>query len=220
MEACSAALYIDGEIQQQYELAPREHTKLILGMIESLLADAGLNINQLSALAFGRGPGSFTGVRIATGVIQGLGFAADLPVVPVSTLASVAQAVQDEHKAEKVLTALDARMGAVYWGEYQQGENGLMQLTGNEDVLSPDSIADVSGTDWVAAGNGWKAYSGILKPRFESNIQQCYEDYLPQSSSIAKLAAYGYQQGEAVEAKYAVPVYLRNDVAKKSKKMS
>jgi len=215
-EACSAALYIDGEVEQKFELAPREHTQLILQMIESLLAEAELTMNQLNALAFGRGPGSFTGVRIATGVVQGIGFAADLPVVPISTLASIAQAVHDDHGAHKVLSAIDARMGGVYWAEYKLAKSGLMQLSGIEDVLIPDATAPVEGDDWAAAGSGWKAYAETLLPRFSDNIQQHYDGYSPQSRTIAKLAACAYQQGEAVEAKYAVPVYLRNNVAKKS----
>ena len=215
-EACSAALYVDGEIQQQYELAPREHTQLILQMIEALLAEAELSMKQLDALAFGCGPGSFTGVRIATGVIQGIGFAADLPVVPVSTLASIAQVVFEDHAAQKVLSAIDARMGGVYWSEYLLADNGLMQLSGVEDVLTPDVTPIVEGDDWVAAGSGWKGHAEILQPRFEKNIQHLYDNILPQSRTIAKLAAFAYQKGEAVEAKYAVPVYLRNNVAKKS----
>jgi len=214
-EACSAALYIDGEIQQQYELAPREHTKLILKMIAALLTEAELEISQLDALAFGRGPGSFTGVRIATGVVQGLGFATDLPVVAVSTLASIAQNVYEDYKAEKVMSAIDARMGGVYWAQYKLAENGLMQLSGAEEVLTPDETPAVEGADWVAAGSGWKGHGEILQPRFEKNIQQIYDDCLPQSKTIAKLAVAGFQKGEAVEAKYAVPVYLRNNVAKK-----
>jgi len=90
-EACSAALYIDGIVNERFELTPKEHTRLILPMIDSLMSDAGLKPQQLDALAFGCGPGSFTGVRIATGVIQGIAFGADLPVVPVSTLAAIAQ---------------------------------------------------------------------------------------------------------------------------------
>jgi tRNA threonylcarbamoyladenosine biosynthesis protein TsaB len=217
-EACSAALYIDGEIQQKYELAPREHTRLILKMIESLLADAELKINQLDALAFGCGPGSFTGVRIATGVVQGLGFATDLPVVPVSTLASIAQLVHDQHQAEKVLSAIDARMGGVYWAEYKRADYGLMQLSGSEEVLTPEQTPEVEGNDWIAAGSGWKGHSELLLPRFGQNIQQVFEDALPQSSTIAKLAVAAFHKGEAVEAKYAMPVYLRNNVAKKSQK--
>lgn len=216
-EACSAALYINGEVKQVFELAPREHTRLLLSMIESLMADAGLRLQQLNALAFGRGPGSFTGVRIATGVVQGMGFAADLPVVPISTLASIAQHVYDSHQSEKVLSAIDARMGGVYWSAYKLSDNGLMQLSGTEDVLTPDNTPLVEGDDWVAAGSGWKGHSETLTARFKQNLQAIYDDYLPQSSSIAKLAAYGFQQGKAVAAQDAVPVYLRNNVANKAK---
>lgn len=217
-EACSAALYLNGTVQQKFELAPREHTRLILEMIDTLLAEAELKINQLDALAFGCGPGSFTGVRIATGIVQGLGFAADLPVVAVSTLAAMAQAIHDDHGANDVLTAIDARMAEVYWSEYKLSASGLMQLSGVEAVLTPDATPSVEGNHWVAAGSGWKGYSEILISRYKNNIQHCYDDCLPESRSIAKLAAYDYQQGKGVEAKYAAPIYLRNNVAKKSQK--
>ena len=216
-EACSAALYLNGEVQQKFELAPREHTQLILPMIESLMAEAELKMTQLNALAFGCGPGSFTGVRIATSVVQGIGFAADLPVLPVSTLASMAQLVSEQHQAKQVLTAIDARMGQVYWGEYTLSGDGLMVLNGEEAVLSPDQVPMVKGK-WMAAGTGWNAYSEILQPRFNNTLDACYDDVLPQSSTIAKLAAHAYGLGHAVAAKYAVPVYLRNNVAKKSTK--
>jgi tRNA threonylcarbamoyladenosine biosynthesis protein TsaB len=217
-EACSAALYIDGDIQQKYQLAPREHTKLILIMIEELLADAGIRLNQLNALAFGRGPGSFTGVRIATGVVQGLAFGADLPVVSVSTLASIAQAAYEDHGCKKVLAAIDARMGGVYWGEYQLDEKGLMLLKGNEAVLSPAEVPIPEGNDWVGAGSGWLGHSDALQNRLGNSIMDQWDDYCPQSKTITLLAVSYYQQGLAVEAKNAMPVYLRNDVAKKSQK--
>jgi len=217
-EACSAALYIDGDIQQKYQLAPREHTKLILLMIEELLGDAGIKLNQLDALAFGRGPGSFTGVRIATGVVQGLAFGADLPVVAVSTLASIAQAAYEDHDCKKVLAAIDARMGGVYWGEYQLDENGLMLLNGNEAVLSPDDVPIPEGEDWFGAGNGWKGHTDALQNRLAGFVAGQWDEYCPQSKTIAQLAVSYYQQGQAVEAKNAMPVYLRNDVAKKSLK--
>lgn len=217
-EACSAALYLNGSVQQKFELAPREHTRLILEMIETLLAEAELKIKQLDALAFGCGPGSFTGVRIATGIVQGLGFAADLPVVPVSTLAAMAQAIHDDHGADNVLAAIDARMGEVYWSEYKLSASGLMQLSGVEDVLSPDKTPSLTADHWVAAGSGWKSYSDILMSRYKNNIQHCYADCLPESRSIAKLAVDDFQHGKGVEAKYAAPVYLRNNVAKKSQK--
>ena len=214
-EACSAALYIDGEIRQNYELAPREHTRLILGMIDGLLAEAGISIQQLDALAFGRGPGSFTGVRIATGAVQGMAYGADLPVVPVSTLAAIAQSVHDDHQAESVLTAIDARMQAVYWAQYQS-DQGLMKLHGEELVIAPEQVPSPAQQSWVGAGSGWAAYEPQLLARIAQPLRGIYPDVYPQSASIAKLAADDFAQGRFVEAAKAVPVYLRNNVAKKT----
>ena len=129
-EACSAALLIDSQISQRYEVAPREHGALILPMIERLLVDAGVVLSQLDALAFGRGPGAFVGVRIATGVAQGIAFAADLPVVPVSSLAALAQSVEHAN----VYSAIDARMDEVYWAAYRKNNEGVVELLGEETV--------------------------------------------------------------------------------------
>jgi len=214
-EACSAALYIDGDIQQLYQLAPREHTQLILGMAEQLLMQAGVNINQLDALAFGRGPGSFTGVRIATGVVQGMAFGADLPVVPVSTLASIARSVCREQGATRILAAIDARMGGVYWGEYvQDGEQ--MVLQGKEMVTTPDQVPQPEG-QWVGAGSGWNGHQEALQQRLGDQVGVRYPDVFPESRSIAELAVIDYHNGLAVAAAQAVPVYLRDEVAKKAK---
>jgi len=216
-EACSAALYIDGLITDQYQFAPREHTKLILTMIESLLDDAAIKVSDLDALAFGRGPGSFTGVRIATGVIQGLAFASDLPVVPVSTLASIAQLAYENHKHESVFAGIDARMGEVYWACYHLGDNGLMKLAGEEKVSSAQNVTLVGqGTsEWSGAGSAWKTYEVELKESLGEQITYIYADYFPHSATIVKLAADAFKQGKALEASQALPVYLRNDVAKK-----
>jgi len=215
-EACSAALYIDGEITAKFQLAPREHTKLILKMIEDLLAEAGLKVTSLDAIAFGRGPGSFSGVRIATGVTHGLAFAADLPVIPVSTLASIAQSTYNDHHAENVLAGIDARMGEIYWGCYQIADNGLMILNGDEQVSSAELIQLPDDKQWIGSGSAWKGYPDQLNQRFGSVLKQAYAEYLPHSSSIVQLAAYEYSQGSMLEASQAQPVYLRNDVAKKS----
>lgn len=215
-EACSAALYVDGEIEQCYELAPREHTKLILPMVEQLLSSAAITIKQLDALAFGRGPGSFTGVRISTGIVQGMAFGADLPVVPVSTLASIAQTVYDDHQHSHVLAAIDARMGEVYWGQYISTQDGLMELSADELVISPDHVTAQAGHDWFGAGSAWASYGDILDHQLEQRVKAHYENYYPQSSSIAKLAVDAFDKGLALSADKAVPVYLRNNVAKKS----
>ena len=216
-EACSAALYVDGDICHEFQLAPRDHTRLILSMVDTLLQQAGISVRQLDALAFGRGPGSFTGVRIATGVVQGLAYGADLPVVPVSTLASIAQAVYEDHTESRVLAAIDARMGGIYWGQYQLDDQNLMRLCADEAVLNPEQVPVVDDGGWVGAGSGWQAHGEALTARFGDLVKQRWPDYLPQSSTISRLAVADFQQGLAVDAAQALPVYLRNDVAKKAK---
>lgn len=213
-EACSAALIIDGEIEQQYELAPRAHTQLILGMAQQLLQSAGMTISELDALAFGRGPGSFTGVRIATGVVQGMAYAADLPVVPVSTLASIAWSVHEEQGASHILSGIDARMGGVYWGAYEVKQTQLV-LHGAEQVCAPAQVPVPEGR-WVGAGSAWKGHREALLQRLGDRVTQCFEAYYPRAASIARLAVKDFDQGLAVDAAHAIPVYLRDDVAKKS----
>lgn len=215
-EACSAALYIDGETIELFQLAPREHTQLVLKMVKSLLEQAGIRISDLDALAFGRGPGSFTGVRIATGVVQGMAFAADLPVVPISTLASIAQSTFEDKQYTAVLAGIDARMGAMYWGCYLLGDNGLMQLQGEEQVLAPELVKIPDDSEWVGSGSAWESYSEQLARNLGGSIKQAFTDYFPHSGSIVKLAVAEYELGHAVEAHKALPVYLRDDVAKKA----
>ncbi|HEY9050216.1 MAG TPA: tRNA (adenosine(37)-N6)-threonylcarbamoyltransferase complex dimerization subunit type 1 TsaB [Gammaproteobacteria bacterium] len=215
-EACSAALYIDGEIHQQYQLAPREHTQLILQMAEHVLAQAGIAITDLDALAFGCGPGSFTGVRIATGVVQGMAFGADLPVVPVSTLASMAQLVLERESEKKVLSIIDARMGEIYFGAYAQAENGLMQLQGEEALLKADQIPLPESSGWSGAGTGWAAYGQSMQQLLGNKLKSFNADVYPQSKTIARLAVAAFERGEVVPAEQAIPVYLRDNVAKKA----
>jgi len=162
-EACSAALYLDGEITEQYQYAPRQHAQLLLGMAEALLAEAGLAPAQLDALAFGRGPGAFTGVRIATGVAQGIAYAADLPVVPVSTLATLAQGGFREFGWQQVAAAIDARMNEVYWGAYRVDEKGVMQPVGEERVCAAARVPALEGEGWHGIGSGWAAFAEELK---------------------------------------------------------
>ena len=137
-EACSAALYIDGNILEKYEVAPRQHAELILPMIDALLAEAELELASLDGLAFGRGPGAFTGVRIATGIVQGLAFASDLPVVPVSTLAAMAQGAANQ--SNTILSAIDARMGEIYWAIFTVGDDGLVKPQSDEQVTKPEVL--------------------------------------------------------------------------------
>jgi tRNA threonylcarbamoyladenosine biosynthesis protein TsaB len=217
-EACSAALYIDGEIRQQFQMAPREHTRLILLQAKTLLDEAGLSVQQLDALAFGRGPGSFTGVRIATSVIQGMAFGADLPVVAVSTLASMAQLMFEQHASRRVISAIDARMGGVYAATYVMDDSGLMRLQGAEILSAPEDLPVPDGDGWTGAGTGWQGHGEVLAERMGQRVSAIYPDVWPQAATIASLAVDAFHQGLAVRAEQAQPVYLRDDVAKKSSK--
>jgi len=213
-EACSAALLIDGVIDERFQLAPKEHTRLILPMIDSLMRDAGLKPQQLDALAFGCGPGSFTGVRIATGIIQGIALGADLPVVPVSTLAAIAQDYFDSNKENLAFTAMDARMGEIYWGVYHRNAQGFAELIGHETVTSADQV-EFSERVGVGVGSGWAVYRHELMSRLPGVGGHCCADVLPRAGVIARLGERGFEQGQAVAVEQAMPVYLRDKVAKK-----
>ena len=216
-EACSAALLIDGECRQQYRLAPREHSRLILGMIDGLLNEAGITAAGLDALAFGRGPGSFMGIRIAAGVVQGIAFAHSIPVVPVSTLAAMATLAMDDHPATQVLAAIDARMQEVYWGAYICQPGGGLQLLGEEMVVPPAQAPMPDEGEWLAAGTGWSSYGEILRPRLGDRLVGSMESCYPSARAIASLAVTEYDKGNTVSAAEAVPVYLRDRVASKPK---
>lgn len=212
-DACSVALYIDGEVIERYECAPKTHAKIILPMLEALMIDAGLRPQQLDALAFGRGPGSFTGVRIATGVIQGIAFGADLPVVPVSTLAALAQDFFNRNTLNVAYTAMDARIEEIFWGIYQRNDDGFATLIGEEAVIPPAEIRlpDVVG---AGIGTGWTVYEAQLLPKWAPQIAHLDGTALPRAGAIARLGAYGYGLGQAVPVEQAMPVYLRDKVAK------
>lgn len=213
-DACSAALFIDGEIREKFELAPREHTKLILPMIDSLMADAQLRPQQLDAVALSRGPGSFTGVRIATGVAHGIAFGADIPVVLVSTLAAIAQAFFNRREIDVAYTAMDARMNEIFWGVYQRNALGLAVLTG-EEAVTPASEACCPELTGAGVGSGWAVHGEILTARLGTRLQSIDSEVWPRATCIAQLGAYDFANGLAVPVEQAMPVYLRDKVAKK-----
>ncbi|WP_347986788.1 tRNA (adenosine(37)-N6)-threonylcarbamoyltransferase complex dimerization subunit type 1 TsaB [Methylomonas sp. AM2-LC] len=213
-DACSAALFIDGDIQEKFALTPKAHTRLILPMVDELLADAQLKPQQLQAIALSRGPGSFTGVRIATGVAQGIALGADLPIVPVSTLAAIAQYFFNQQpKIELAFTAMDARMGEIFWGVFQRNALGLAELTGEEAVtLATDIIfPDRSG---FGVGSGWGVYADILQQNIGERLLGIDALVHPHAAAVAQLGAYGFANGQAVDVEQALPVYLRDKVAK------
>lgn len=214
-EACSAAVIIDGEMRDRYRLAPREHARLILPMIDELMSEAGMKPGDLDALAFGRGPGAFTGLRIAAGVVQGIAFAADLPVVPVSSLAALAQGVHRELGKTRVLAAIDARMQEVYWSAYQCDAHGSMRLTDVEAVCAPERIPLPEGRDWFGAGSGWESYLSQLQHRLAGRLSGWEGRRYPAARDVAELGVVGLKEGIAVDASQALPVYLRDEVAAK-----
>jgi tRNA threonylcarbamoyladenosine biosynthesis protein TsaB len=215
-EACSAALAVNGEIVERYALAPREHNRMILPMIASLLAEAGATLTQLDALAFGRGPGSFTGVRIAAGVVQGLAFGADLPVAPVSTLAALAQEAFAETVRGYAFPCIDARMKEVYWAVYRRDGDGFANLVGAEAVVEADQVLFPREACGFGIGSGWGTYRNILHSALgQERVAGLLKGRFPRASWIAHLALRIVTQGGCVSADAAQPVYLRDNVARK-----
>lgn len=209
-EACSVALLHEGRVLSHYEVIPRLHAQRVLPMIRDLLAEAGVALSAVDALAFGRGPGAFTGVRIAVGVVQGLAFALERPVIPVSNLAVLAQRALREQGARQIAAAIDARMDEVYWGCYRE-ERGEMRLAGIEAVLPPEQAClprDAAG-DWFGAGTGWGTYGARIA------LSPCGQDpaMLPHAQDLLSLAGFAWARGEALVADQAQPVYLRDKVA-------
>ena len=221
-EACSAALYCDGEIISRYELAPRKHTQIILPMMAEILEEAGISKQSLDAIAFGRGPGAFTGLRIAVGVAQGLALALDKPMVPISSLAAMSQQVLDRTAKASIandaryIPAIDARMGEVYWGIYKNID-GEVSLLGEEEISKPEVIAQlVHGQNQnLRFGSGWQSYYPDLMTSDSPELESATNDVFPNAYYVAKLAASAFSRGESIDAANAEPVYLRNDVAKK-----
>lgn len=212
-QACSAALSITGVIHERFELAPRRHAQLILPMLDSLLGEVGFTLANIDAIAFGCGPGSFTGLRIAAGIAQGIAFGANLPVVPVSSLAALAQGAHRKTGASRVLAALDARMGEVYWGAYECDARGIMMLQGNAGVYLPAQVSAPTGCGWLGVGSGWDTYGADLLARLSASISGYQIDYYPHARDIAFLGEELFRQGANVNAAAALPVYLRNEVA-------
>lgn len=213
-EACSAALSIGDSCIHRFEIAPRQHTQLILPMVDELLLEADIQIEELDAIAFGQGPGTFTGVRIAIGVVQGLAFAHDIPVLPISTLAALAQHSANEYDC--VAASIDARMQEIYWGLYKKDTSGVMQPILEEKVCAATECPIPSEGNWFGIGTGWNTYPKELESRFKSNLLGFNGDILPTAVDVMTLAKADYKKGNAVSVEAAMPVYLRNKVANKS----
>jgi len=209
-EQCSVAIATDDLVWSRVVPTARSHADMILPMIDAVLVESGLTLSQMDGLAFGRGPSSFTGVRIAVSVIQGLAFARQLTVVGVSNLAAVAQQVVQAHmisQGGKVLVCMDARMQEVYWANYEVGDDGLVRLVEGEHVGSPNHVAatDIE----FGVGTGWRAYPEL---RNKYPLLRIDATLLPRAIEIAQLARGEFRAGRATTAAQAQPVYLRDQV--------
>ena len=213
-EACSVAL-LDGErCEARYEEIGRGHAERILPMVREVLAAGDCELKDVDAIAVGRGPGAFTGVRIAISIAQGLAFGTDKPVVLVSDLAAVAQRAVNEAGAGRVVAAFDARMGEVYWALYARGARGLVELIEQEHVSSPGRVALPEDGSWQGAGSGWDV-EGLRNRALAGGTaaQALHPRLLPRAREIADLGRAAFERGEAVPPQRALPVYLRDNVA-------
>ena len=214
-EALSVALVDETGAREfeRFEIAPQAHARRLLPLAEELLASAGLALADMDGFAFGRGPGAFTGLRIAAGLVQGLAGGLDRPVVPVSTLSALAARCQRDETVDFVRVVQDARMGEVYVGDFRRGDDGAPEALGPERVIRPADLDAAAETDdCIRAGNGWPVVAearaldaDVLAPRHT----------WPHALDIARLASPLLARGAGVAAAQALPVYVRDDVARK-----
>jgi tRNA threonylcarbamoyladenosine biosynthesis protein TsaB len=200
-EWCSVALWRDGELSAIEQRAANRHGELALPMLERLLAAAGLKVADLEAIAFGAGPGSFTGLRIACGIAQGLAFARGLPVLGVSSL----EAMAEECGAPRVVACLDARMGEVYYSALEKRGARWAEVVPAQCV-APAAAPRPPGEGWVGCGNGFAAYGTM-------GLRSVYPEIHPGAAAVARLAAPRLAAGEGMDAARAAPNYLRDKVA-------
>ncbi|MCC5809982.1 MAG: tRNA (adenosine(37)-N6)-threonylcarbamoyltransferase complex dimerization subunit type 1 TsaB [Ectothiorhodospiraceae bacterium] len=212
-EACSAALLHQAGTSERFAVMPRGHAQNLIEMLDSLLVEAGLGPDDLRLVVYGRGPGAFTGVRIGVGVAQGLAFGSGAPVHGVSTLALVAQGCHRRTGAQRVLVAMDARMGEVYWACYSLDPvSALMSLQGQERVDQPEQVRPpVSWADWAGAGTGWEVHGEALQAA--AGVPARLEvAALPEAVDALAFGRRALQAGDVLPASEAAPVYLRDRV--------
>jgi tRNA threonylcarbamoyladenosine biosynthesis protein TsaB len=211
-EYCSVALSLDGELRSRELLANQSHTEMILPMVEELMAEAGLQLRELDAIAYNRGPGSFTGLRIAAGITQGLALGSDLPVIAVSSLQSIAQACLDLHGQTQVISCIDARQGEIYWACYTEGA-GIMRPDGNEQIGHPGSVSTREKSRY-GAGSGFATYQDELVNNPLVDLVGYDNTVYPLARYLIPLAHDAWQDNCYVDASNVLPVYLRDKVAK------
>ncbi|HSQ05323.1 MAG TPA: tRNA (adenosine(37)-N6)-threonylcarbamoyltransferase complex dimerization subunit type 1 TsaB [Burkholderiales bacterium] len=207
-EYCSVALWCDGRIVERDIHAGQRHSQLLLGMVDEVLEEGGVALGELDGIAYGEGPGSFTGLRIACGVTQGLAYAHGLPVVGIGTLLAMAEEVS----AERVVCAIDARMKEVYHAAYTRTESGWTVVHA-PGLCRPDAVPPLPEGEWVACGSGFAAYREMLAARYANRVVKVVADAYPRARHIAQCSVPRFERGETVSAEAAVPYYIRDKVA-------
>ncbi len=214
--ACSVALTVDGDVSERHATAAREHTRLLMPMIKALLQEAGLSPDKLDAVVLGNGPGSFIGLRIAASVAQGIAYAAELDIVPVSSMAAIAGQVMTESGAAEVVVAQDAHVGEVYLGGFRRGADDLPEVWIDERLQPPAPIAELAagtGQGRVAAGYGWRQYPELLDAN-RTNLDDVSEVHYPAARYLLPLGDRRLREGGGVAPQDVVPTYLRETVAR------
>jgi len=210
-EYCSVALWQDSVVSEKIELVGQKHSEVLMAMLDGVLQDAGYGIRDMDGIAFGAGPGSFTGVRIACGVAQGLALGANLPVVSICTLQAIAQGSGHD----KVIAALDARMAEVYFAVYEK-RDGEWHTVCEPCLRLPQDTPTVEGKGWLGAGSGFAAHGTVLQARYNGQLDNIDASCVPQARAIAELAVPLFAAGKGLDAAQAMPLYLRDKVALKT----
>jgi len=216
-DACSVALQSGDEISEQHVVQPKQHTKILIPMIQRLLHDAGVELQELDAIVLGNGPGSFIGMRIAASVAQGLAHGSGLKIVPISSMAAVAAEVIDKHQASDVIVAQDARMNEVYLGTYRSDGEGLPAAVSDELIQPVEQIAgltDIPPSELFAAGRGWQKYPSLLQLN-RATIAKVVDVHYPKAKYLLALGARACQAGKVIEPENLAPAYIRTKVAEK-----
>ncbi len=211
-EYCSVALWQDGVVSERCERVGQKHSEVLMAMIDVVLKEAGIKVKQVDGIAFGKGPGSFTGVRIACGVAQGLALGADVNVVGVCTLEALAQACG----YVKIIAAIDARMGEIYFAAYEKRDGAWVTLI-QPCLCKVDDAPSVAGAGWFGVGSGFSVSDAALQARYENQLSGVDAKAMPQASAVVQLAAIEFNQGNALDAALALPLYLRDKVALKTR---
>ena len=206
---CSAALWLDGQLESREALAGQRHSELLLPMVGELLAARALEPRDLDGVAYGAGPGSFTGLRIACGVAQGIAYGAGIPVIGIGTLLALAHAAQ----AQQIVCCLDARMGEIYHAAYRLLDDGSWQEVCEPSLCHPAAAPQLPAGAWMGCGSGFNVHRPVLAERYAGCLAGVIEGIAPHANEVAGLAALEFACGHAIAAADAMPLYVRNKVA-------